>query len=232
MSEADPKNDQPSRAQRGPGALSERLPPSVRKFLLAVEQAENVIFMCDPSGEITYVNPAFEETYGFSKEEAIGATPRILKSGQHEPAFYAELWRALLSGKGYHGEIVNRTRNGRFVTVDLSARQVFDADGKTMGFIAVQHDVTERRRLEEQFRQAQKMESIGRLAGGIAHDFNNLLTAILGYAGLLEAREPLGAAAREDLNEIRTAAERAAALTRQLLAFSRKQVLAPTVLNP
>jgi PAS domain S-box-containing protein len=234
MSEADPKNDNPSGTHVGgePGPLSERPPPSVRKFLLAVEQAENVIFMADPSGEITYVNPAFEKTYGFSKEEAIGATPRILKSGRHDAAFYAELWRALLSGEAYHGEIVNRARDGRLVTVDLSARQVFDADGKTMGFIAVQHDVTERRRLEEQFRQAQKMESIGRLAGGVAHDFNNLLTAILGYAGLLEAREPLGAAAREDLNEIRTAAERAAALTRQLLAFSRKQVLAPSVLSP
>ena len=92
-------------------------------------------------------------------------------------------------------------------------------------------DVTDRKQLEEQFRQAQKMEAVGRLAGGIAHDFNNLLMVIQGYADLLAERLPAGDSLHRNAEQIQTAAQRAAALTRQLLAFSRKQILAPKVLS-
>ncbi len=146
---------------------------SIQKLLRAVEQAENVIFMTDPDGQISYINPSFEALYGYKREEVLGRTPRI----------------------------------------------------------AVQHDVTERKLLEQQFRQAQKMEAIGQLAGGVAHDFNNLLTAILGYAELLAEKLKDRPREAEDLDEIRKAGERAASLTRQLLAFSRQQVFERKVLD-
>jgi PAS domain S-box-containing protein len=106
-----------------------------------------------------------------------------------------------------------------------------DAQGEVQGAICMALDVTDRKRLEEQFRQAQKMEAVGRLAGGIAHDFNNLLMVIQGYADLLADRLPAGDSLRRNAEQIQTAAQRAAALTQQLLAFSRKQILAPKVLN-
>src|SRR6266545_4541979 len=204
---------------------------SIRKLLRAVEQAENVIFMTDPDGQFSYINPSFETLYGYKKEEVLGRTPRILKSRQHDAAFYTELWRKLLSGEGVRGEIVNTTRDGRLVTVEMSAKTLFDSEGERVGYVAVQHDVTERKLLEQQFRQAQKMEAVGQLAGGVAHDFNNLLTAILGYAELLAEKLKGRPREAEDLDEIRKAGERAASLTRQLLAFSRRQVFERKVLD-
>src|SRR6266542_3948233 len=204
---------------------------SIQKLLRAVEQAENVIFMTDPDGQISYINPSFEALYGYKREEVLGRTPRILKSGQQDAAFYTEFWSKLLSGEGVRGEIVNRTRDGRLVIVEMSAKALFDSDGKRVGYVAVQHDVTERKLLEQQFRQAQKMEAIGQLAGGVAHDFNNLLTAILGYAELLAEKLKDRPREAEDLDEIRKAGERAASLTRQLLAFSRQQVFERKVLD-
>lgn len=209
-----------------------RAEESARSLLHAVEQVGNIILMTDPSGAITYVNPAFEATYGFSREEVLGKTPRILKSGRHDEAFYRRLWGHLLSGKEFSAEIVNRTREGRLITVEWSARAVLDPGGKQSGFICVQNDVTAKRSMEEQLRLSQKMEAVGRLAGGVAHDFNNMLTAILGYADMLEASPGLAPAAREFVAEVQKAGQRAAGLTRQLLAFSRKQVLEPVVLGP
>ena len=204
---------------------------SIQKLLRAVEQAENVIFMTDPDGQFSYINPSFEVLYGYKKEEVLDRTPRILKSGQQDAAFYTEFWEKLLSGEGVRGEIVNRARDGRLVTVQMSANAVLDSDGKRVGYVAVQHDVTERKLLEQQFRQAQKMEAVGQLAGGVAHDFNNLLTAILGYAELLAEKLQGRPREAEDLDEIRKAGERAASLTRQLLAFSRQQVFERKVLD-
>ncbi len=203
---------------------------SIRKLSLAVEQAENIIFMTEPNGTITYVNPAFEKVYGFSKEEALGQTPRILKSGRYDDAYYDQFWQRLLSGESVRGEMTNKKRDGQFVTVEESVTPVHDSGGRRIGFIAVQDDITERKILEEQVRQSQKMEAIGQLAGGVAHDFNNLLTAILGYSDLLTGRVE-GSDLQEAVAEIKKAGERAAALTRQLLAFSRKQVLNPEVLD-
>ncbi len=200
---------------------------SVQKLMLAVEQSGNAIFMTDPNGTITYVNPAFGKLYGMTREEALGRTPRILKSGQYERGFYERFWRRLLAGESVTGEFVNRARDGRLVTVEGSISPVLGSDGERIGFIAVQNDITGRKLLEERFRQTQKMEAVGHLAAGVAHDFNNLLTAILGYTDLLANRFDAGAAPLEEVDEIRKAAESAATLTRQLLAFSRNQVLEP-----
>jgi signal transduction histidine kinase len=128
-------------------------------------------------------------------------------------------------------ESVWRRKDGKAVTVRQTGRVVRDATGRVESFNVILEDITEHRLLENQLRQAQKMEAIGRLAGGVAHDFNNLLTAIFGYADLLREELPEGSSARQDTEEIRKAAERAAGLTRQLLAFSRQQVLEPVVVN-
>jgi PAS domain S-box-containing protein len=211
--------------------LQKQAAESIQKLARAVEQAKSAIFMTDPDGSITYANPAFEETYAYSMRQALGKTPRILKSGRHDEAFYESFWRRLLAGESVREEFVNRTRDGRLVTVDASVSPVLDAQGRRTGFIAVHEDITARRQLEDQLRQAQKMEAVGQLAGGVAHDFNNLLTAILGYAELLASKLPADSGLQGEIGEIREAGQRAASLTRQLLAFSRKQVLAPVVLR-
>ena len=122
-------------------------------------------------------------------------------------------------------------KDGGVVVIQLAVALVRDADGEPDYVIAMAEDVTEQRRLEEQLRQSQKLEAIGRLAGGVAHDFNNMLTAIGGYTALALDQAPAGSALDGDLDEIRKATDRAALLTRQLLAFSRKQVLMPELLN-
>ena len=123
------------------------------------------------------------------------------------------------------------TKSGSTVVAHLATALVRDADGKPAYVIGMAEDVTEQRQLEEQLRQSQKLEAIGRLAGGVAHDFNNMLTAIGGYTALALEHAETGSTLRGDLDEIRKATDRAALLTRQLLAFSRKQVLMPELLN-
>ncbi len=201
-----------------------------RKLLRAVEQAENVVLITDAGGRMIFVNPAFERVYGLPAGSALGQTPRILKSGKHDRAFYEAFWKSMLSGAGFHGEMVNRAGDGKLITVEVSANAILDDKGAVLGFFAVQHDVSERKLLEAQFMQSQKMEAVGRLAGGIAHDFNNLLTAILGYSEMLERNPPAGSTG-EYAGQIRRAAESAASLTRQLLVFSRKQSFAVEVLD-
>jgi PAS domain S-box-containing protein len=122
-------------------------------------------------------------------------------------------------------------RDGMVRWVHLETDVVRDADGRPLRMLGTVQDVTERRQLEDQLRQAQKMEAIGRLAGGIAHDINNALTAIAGYAELAFGEIPVGTQARADVDEIRRAAERAGAVTKQLLAFSRKQLIEPRLFN-
>jgi len=127
---------------------------------------------------------------------------------------------------------INQTRpDGSLAYLLVSKLPLHDQEGRVIGVLGAYEDVTERKVLEAQFRQSQKLEAIGRLAGGIAHDFNNLLTVICGYSEVLLQEFPAGASAHDGLTEIRKAGDRAAALTRKLLAFSRKQVLEPDVLD-
>ena len=124
-----------------------------------------------------------------------------------------------------------RCKNGNMIDVSFWTAPLRDAEGAVTGIIEVVADNSERKRLEEQFRQAQKMEAVGRLAGGVAHDFNNLLTVITGYCQMLLDRFPTEDSNREDMLQVLKAADRATALTRQLLAFSRKQIVQPKVVG-
>jgi two-component system, cell cycle sensor histidine kinase and response regulator CckA len=205
-----------------------------RRLAAAVEQAAEAIVIADVKGTILYVNPAFEKITSYSPQEAVGRNPRFLKSGKHDLRFYTEMWNTLVKGEVWHGHFINKRKDGTLYEEDASITPIRGAAGEIVNYVAVKRDVTHEVQLEDQLRQAQKLEAIGRLAGGVAHDFNNMLAVIRGNAELLLMdEETLGAGAREGLNHIIRAAEHAANLTRQLLIFSRKEALQsqPVALN-
>ena len=209
-----------------------RAQESLVKLRQAVDASGEVIFMTDRQGIITFVNPEFTRLYGYSETEVVGkATPRILKSGSQPPEKIAEFWRTLFARQVARGPIVNETKDGHLLTMHSSASPILDEADNIIGFLAIQRDITEHQRLEQQFIQAQKMEAVGRLAAGVAHDFNNLLTIINGHSALMLKQLPSDNPARESFADIKDAGERAAALTRQLLAFSRQQVCTSTILD-
>jgi two-component system, cell cycle sensor histidine kinase and response regulator CckA len=195
------------------------------RLISAMEQAGEVFVITDEKGGIQYVNPAFERITGYTQDEAVGKNPRILKSGVQDGDFYRSMWDTLTRGGVWRGRIVNRRKDGALYTEEATISPVCDSAGKITNFIAVKRDITEAIKLENQLRQAQKVDSIGRLAGGVAHDLNNLLSPILGYSEML--LDDLGAndARRAYAGEVLRAGYRSRDLVKQLLAFSRKQTL-------
>jgi two-component system NtrC family sensor kinase len=188
-----------------------------------MEAAANAIVITDPAGTIQWVNPAFTRLTGYAAEEAVGQTPRLLNSGRQPATFYQVLWETITGGRVWRGEIVNRRKDGTLYTEQMTITPVLDAAGAITNFVAIKEDVTARKEIEEQLRQAQRMEAVGRLAGGVAHDFNNLLQAMLGLTQLtrLRAEDPGGA--DERLQELEELLTRGAQLTQQLLLFSRRE---------
>ena len=204
---------------------------SEERFRQFFENAPIYCYMVSPEGIILVVNKAALATLGYEKEELVGKPVMMI----YAPEYYTkakenlDIWKK--TGRLEEVEMELITKRGERRTVLLSADAVRDRDGKILHSISVQRDITEQKLLEDQLRQSQKMEAIGRLAGGIAHDFNNLLTVIKGYSqlSLVEIKE--GDPLRGNIEEIKNAADRAAALTRQLLAFSRCQIMEMKVLD-
>lgn len=193
---------------------------TLRKLSRAVEQSADLVTITDRNGVIEYVNPAFEQLTGYGREEVLGSTPRILKSREHGPGLYEELWKTILSGKVFRSTLIDRKKNCERFDVEKTITPIRDDEGQITHFVATDRDMTERNRLEAQLRQAQKMDAVGQLAGGVAHDFNNLLMVIRSYAELMLDSVGQDLCLRHNLDEIIQAADRAADLTRQLLAFS------------
>ena len=201
------------------------------RLSLAVDQAAGPIVITDPQGIIVYVNRAFEQVTGYSRAEAVGQNPRMLKSGKHDEDFYKSLWAKLERGETWTGVFVNRRKDGSLYDEESSIFPVHDAGGRVINYVAIKRDATHEHLLEAQLRQAQKIEAVGQLAGGIAHDFNNLLTIVSGYCQLLAERMEVESPLQGYVEEIKKAGDRAVSLTRQLLAFSRRQVLQPQPLD-
>jgi PAS domain S-box-containing protein len=195
-----------------------------------VESSEDAIIGCTLGGLVIIWNQGAERLFGYSAEEVIGQPTstnaglnwpdelramKKVRSGEHVPPF----------------ETVRRRKDRKEIHVSVSVSPIRDQDGLVIGASAIYRDISDRKKLEEQFHQAQKMEAVGQLAGGVAHDFNNLLTVISGYSEVLITRLPANDPTRGFIQEIHKAGERAAHLTRQLLAFSRKAVVEPRVLD-
>jgi PAS domain S-box-containing protein len=195
----------------------------LRKLSRAVEQSPASILITDTRGTIEYVNPKFCEITGYSSAEAVGRRPSIMKSGETPPAVYAELWRTIHGGREWRGEFHNRKKSGELYWESVSISPVLGSGGTITHFVAVKEDITEHKRLEEELRQAQKMEAFGQLAGGVAHDFNNLLTAIQCNATQLQDYALSGADRASCVEQVLEAVDRAKRLTRQMLLFSRRQ---------
>ncbi|MEJ2717497.1 MAG: PAS domain S-box protein, partial [Deltaproteobacteria bacterium] len=187
----------------------------------AVEQAAEAIMITDREGKILYLNPAFQKITGFSREEAIGHRPSLLRSGKHSDQFYQRLWATLKKGQPWKGRFVNRKKDGQIYQEDATISPVRDSSGKIVNYVAVKRDVTHEVKLEKQLQIAQKMEAVGSLAAGIAHDFNNLLTVIQGFTEMLLLDKHPGDPEHDDLGKILQAAENGADLVRRLAAFTR-----------
>jgi PAS domain S-box-containing protein len=204
---------------------------SIRKLSQAIEQSPVSIIITDVKGRIEFANAKFTQVTGYSLDEVLGKNPRILKSGETPAEEYNRLWKTIRSGGVWQGEFHNRKKNGKLFWEQATIAPVRNAENVITHYVAVKEDITEQRKLEDRLYQTQKMESIGRLAGGVAHDFNNMLGVIGGYTELaldrIDSTHPLYA----DLQEIRKASARSADLTRQLLAFARKQTISPKVLD-
>ena len=205
---------------------------SEERFRTMFESAPTAMVLLGIDGSVVAANRSLEALLGYSEDDL-----RELRLGElvhpDDREDGAQLYAQLVKGErdGYRREARFVTKAGETVVTHLAAALVRDADGKPNYVIGMAEDVTERRVLEEQLRQSQKLEAVGRLAGGVAHDFNNMLTAISGYTAFALDQAEDGSTLRSDLDEIRKATDRATQLTRQLLAFSRKQVLEPVFLD-
>jgi len=198
------------------------------QLLNAVQQA---VVATDPEGIVIFWNKFAENLYGWTAEESVGRTIEELTPSPFLRDHGAQIVERGAAGESWTGEFLVQGKSGKAFPALLTTSPVLDERGRVLGFVRVSIDLTERRNLEEQFRQSQKMDAVGRLAGGIAHDFNNLLTVIrLNTELIIESFDPTDPRS-DDVKQIKSAAERASSLTRQLLAFSRKQILQPRVLD-
>jgi PAS domain S-box-containing protein len=214
------------------GALARaRLVQAYQRLFTAIEQTAESVVITDTKGSILYVNPAFERVSGYSQAEVIGQNPRMLKSGKQDAAFYEELWATITAGKVWQGRLINKKKDSRLYTEDATISPVRNKNGIIINYVAVKRDITRELELEAQYHQAQKMETVGQLTGGIAHDFNNLLTAVIGFAELTQIRSSLDEHTQKMVDKILYTGRSATDLVGQLMAFSRKQVIEPKVLN-
>jgi PAS domain S-box-containing protein len=196
-----------------------------------VDSSEDAIIGKDLHGVITSWNKGAEHMYGYSAEEVMGKPVTIIVP-KETPDEIPQIMAKIREGEALEQyEATRVTKDGRRLTIALTVAPIRDSEGKIVGASAIGRNITEQKRAEDQLRQAQKMEAVGRLAGGIAHDFNNILGVISACSEFLRDRIEQGSKEAQFVENLRKAAERGASLTRQLLVFSRKQVVKPQVLN-
>jgi two-component system, cell cycle sensor histidine kinase and response regulator CckA len=213
-----------------------RAEEALRLLSSAVEQSKESIVITDaqldpPGPRILFVNPGFTQMTGYSAGEAVGKSPRLLQGPDTDRNVLRRLKESLGRGEASEGQAVNYRKDGTKFQMEWQIAPLRNGGGAITHYVAIQRDITQRKELETQLFQSQKMETVGELAGGIAHEFNNIMTSIMGQSELLLGDLPAGSPLTESATEIREAAERAANLTRQLLAYGRRQILLPEVLD-
>jgi PAS domain S-box-containing protein len=191
----------------------------------AFESARDGVMIGDLQGRILHANRALENMFGYARQEMLGQTPQLFQVGDEPPEFLG----SVLSRNSWQGELINKRKDGSLVDTSLTLSPILDNHGRLTHVVGIYRDISERRQMERQLFQAQKMQSVGTLAGGIAHEFNNLLAGIQGYATLGLREENVPEPLHEFLGHIVSLTDRAANLTRQLLAFARKPALSKHV---
>jgi len=206
---------------------------TLRKLSLAVEQSPAATLITNLDGIIEYANPRFYENTGFTSDETLGKTPAFLKSEDADAEQFDEMWTTIMSGREWRGEIRNRRKNGELFWSSTAICPIINSSGDISNFLIVAEDTTDKRRMDEQLRHAQKLEAVGTLAGGVAHDFNNILTGILGHCQIAIEKLDPDADVQFNLDQVMVASDRAKELVQQLLAFSRRREanLKPVSLN-
>jgi len=192
------------------------------RLVTAIEQAAEAIIITDTNWIIDYVNPAFTAMAGYDGAEVIGRHLRLLKSDEHDRAFYRDIRKTLSEGHVWSGRLTNVKKDGSLYETEATASPVRNESGAVINYVSIHRDITRQVKLERDLRQAQKMEAIGTLAGGIAHDFNNILTAIVGHAEIARFTLAQADPVRRNLDQVLKASARAAELVKQILAFSHK----------
>jgi two-component system cell cycle sensor histidine kinase/response regulator CckA len=201
----------------------------LRELAAIVESSEDAIIGENLEGIITTWNAAAQKIFGYKASEAIGRHAAMLLPLESAGEVAENVERAR-GGEGFRRESVRICKEGKRIAVSLTVSPIRENGGIT-GISTITRDISDRKRLEDQLRQSQKMEAIGRLAGGIAHDFNNLLSVIVGYTYVLQSSLPDDETLRTSAEQVMNAADKASSLTRQLLAFSRRQVLQAEVID-
>jgi PAS domain S-box-containing protein len=195
------------------------------RLAAAVDQTSEMVAFCDTGGLVRYVNPAFLRATGLTETEMLGHPLPLGPESQPPGTWFAEAAPLAAQVGSWRGGFLARNKNGSTFDVEVAISPVRDPSTSVAHYIVLARDVTNERQLEEQVRMSQKMEAIGLLAGGVAHDFNNLLQVIQGYASLAAGQLENPADLKESLDQVQSASDRAARLTRQLLAFGRRQAL-------
>ncbi len=194
----------------------------LRKLSQAIEQAGEAILITDLNGIIEYVNPAFSELTGYSRDEAIGKNSRMLHSGKQPASFYEKMWKTILSGNVWHGKVTDKKKDGTSYPVMETISPIKNELGEVTHFVGHQQDLSDNEELENKFYQAQKMEALGTLVGGIAHEFNNTLAGVTGNLYLAKRGASELPNVIEKLNTIEKLSFKSADLIKNLLSFARK----------
>ena len=212
--------------------IRHRLQQTNNLLSAALESARDGVMITDLQGTVMHVNSALERMFGYNRAELLGKDAAELFRSSHQPArFTEEMWKTLHDRRSWQGELVNQRKDGTLQDSSLTISPIFDGRGQMTHFVGIYRDITERKQMQRQLVQAQKMHSVGTLAGGVAHEFNNLLAGIQGYATLALREQSLSGSVREFLDFIVQLSDRAANLTRQLLAFARKPSLTRSPTN-
>ena len=221
----------PNSVRHDRGLRPDLMATSLRNLQHAVNQCQDAIFICDPAGVIERVNPAFEKITGYSSLETIGKDLSWIAAEGPRSDSYRRIWEQVFQGRTYRGSLQVRWKQGESIELEVTIAPVRDSKGRVANLVCTGRDTSGQRELETQLSQARRMDAIGTLAGGVAHDFNNMLMVISSYAELGLDTLPKEHQLWRHLQEILTASRRASELTRQLLAFGRKQVQRLQVLS-